>query len=109
MNLLKLPSGWQEFLAALDDLEEIRKYSERKLRSCYSNGLTNKPPPIRKKPLSKAEPKVTGKTRSKRKQPPEIIVEEIDEPLSHLNIEMLERLIRKAALRKLKKLAKDRT
>jgi hypothetical protein len=108
MNLLKLLSGWQKFLAALDDLEEMRKYSERKLRSYCSNGFTNKPPPIRKKPLSEAESKVTGKTRSKRKQPPEIIVAEIDEPLSHLDIEMLKRLIRKAALRKLKKLENGR-
>ncbi len=33
MNLLKLPTEMQEFLAGLDDPKEIRKYSERKLRS----------------------------------------------------------------------------
>jgi hypothetical protein len=33
MNLLKLPGEMQDFLFGLDDPEEIRKYSERRLRS----------------------------------------------------------------------------
>lgn len=33
MNLLKLPGEMRDFLARLDDPREIRRYSERKLRS----------------------------------------------------------------------------
>jgi hypothetical protein len=33
MNLLKLPADLQEFLLNLDDPNEIRKFSERKLRN----------------------------------------------------------------------------
>ena len=33
MNLLKLPDEMRSFLARLDDPKEIRRYSERKLRS----------------------------------------------------------------------------
>jgi hypothetical protein len=33
MNLLKLPAEMREFLLRLDDPKEIRKYSERRLRS----------------------------------------------------------------------------
>jgi hypothetical protein len=44
------------------------------------------------------------KSRSKRKQPPRIMVREIDEPLPYLNLEVLERLIGNGALRKLKEL-----
>jgi hypothetical protein len=33
MNLLKLPMEMREFLLGLDDPKEIRKFSERKLRS----------------------------------------------------------------------------
>jgi ParB-like chromosome segregation protein Spo0J len=33
MNLLKLPAEMWEFLARLDDPKEIRRYSERRLRS----------------------------------------------------------------------------
>lgn len=36
MNLLKLPGEMREFLAGLDDPKEIRKYSERRLRSTKS-------------------------------------------------------------------------
>ena len=37
MNLLKLPSDFQQYLLRLDDPEEIRKYSERKLRNSLSD------------------------------------------------------------------------
>lgn len=33
MNLLKLPEEMRDFLLGLDDPKEIRRYSERKLRS----------------------------------------------------------------------------
>ena len=33
MNLLKLPADLKEFLVKLDDPNEIRKFSERKLRN----------------------------------------------------------------------------
>ena len=37
MNLLRLPLEWRHFLKQLDDSKEIRKYSERKLRSYNPN------------------------------------------------------------------------
>lgn len=39
MNLLKLPSEWRNFLKQLDVTKEIRKYSERRLRSYHSKSL----------------------------------------------------------------------
>jgi hypothetical protein len=39
MNLLKLPDELKMFLAGLDDSQEIRKHSERKLRH---KGVSNK-------------------------------------------------------------------
>ena len=35
MNLLKLPAEMQVFLLELNDANQIRKYSERKLRGCH--------------------------------------------------------------------------
>jgi hypothetical protein len=100
MNLLKLPPEWKEFLLGLADPKEIRKYSERRLRNHYVGGHT--PPPIRLCPDPVVE--LPKKSRGKQKQPPKIIVVEIDEPLPQLNLEAQKKLIQKAALRKLKKL-----
>jgi hypothetical protein len=36
-NLLRLPADLQDFLLGLDDQNEIRKYSERRLRNCSSD------------------------------------------------------------------------
>jgi hypothetical protein len=102
MNLLKLPLAWREFLATLDAPEEIRRYSERKLRNYRSSSFTDKPPTIRRKPSTDAKGKTPGRSRTKRKQPPEIIVVETDEPLARPDLRVLEELIQKAALRKLK-------
>jgi hypothetical protein len=44
------------------------------------------------------------KSRGRQKQPPKIIVIEVDEPLPRLNLEEQKNLIQKAALRKLKRL-----
>jgi ParB-like chromosome segregation protein Spo0J len=41
MNLLKLPVEVREFLARLDDLKEIRRYSERRLRNNLNMLLPN--------------------------------------------------------------------
>jgi hypothetical protein len=38
MKLLKLPTGFREFLLALDDPKEIRRYSERRLRQTGHSG-----------------------------------------------------------------------
>ena len=40
MNLLRLPDEMREFLLELDDPKEIRKYSERRLRSMKKSSLT---------------------------------------------------------------------
>jgi hypothetical protein len=104
MNLLKLPPAWREFLATLDAPEEIRRYSERKLRNYRSSGFTDKPPTIRRKPSTDAEGKTPERSRAKRKQPPEIIVVETDKPIARPDLQVLGELIRKAALRKLKEL-----
>jgi hypothetical protein len=40
MNLLKLPAEMHEFLLGLDEPKEIRKYSERRLRSMKKSSLT---------------------------------------------------------------------
>lgn len=108
MNLLKLPPEWKEFLAALDDSEQIRRYSERRLRNYLLSNFAYEPPPIKKKPIPESEAKSLEKIRTKRKRPPEVIAVEIDEQFSPLDLEALKRLIRKAALRKLKQLEKDR-
>jgi len=108
MNLLKLPPEWKAFLSGLDDPEDIRKYSERKLRNYQSSDLAHKPPPIRKKEVPKPEEKSSGKIRTKRKWSPDVIAVEIDEEVSPLNLEVLRKLIQKAALRKLNELEKDR-
>lgn len=39
MNLLKLPEEMRNFLAGLDDPREIRRYSERRLRSFELNSI----------------------------------------------------------------------
>ena len=39
MNLLKLPDEMRDFLLGLDDPKEIRKYSERRLRSLELNSI----------------------------------------------------------------------
>ena len=48
------------------------------------------------------------KSRGKQKQPPKIIVVEIDEPLPLVNPEAQKKLIQKAALRKAKKLEEEK-
>ena len=107
MNLLKLPPEWRVFLAGLDDLKDIRKYSERRLRNYRQSNFLDKPPQIKKKPILDSKEKSSDKTRTKKKQPPRVIAVEIDEPLSPISLEALKELIRKAALRKLKELEKD--
>jgi hypothetical protein len=42
INLLKRPAEMQEFLLNLDDPEEIRKFTERKLRNKQYGGVTDK-------------------------------------------------------------------
>ena len=51
MNLLKLPTEWQGFLAGLDDPKEIRKYSERRLRNWHPSRFAQFPPSVKKKPV----------------------------------------------------------
>jgi hypothetical protein len=102
MNLLKLIPDWKNFLLGLTDPKEIRRYSERRLRNYYSGGYT--PPPIKKKSCPELIAEIPKKSRGKQKQPSKIIVVEIDEPLSVMNLEAQKELIKKAALRKLKKL-----
>jgi hypothetical protein len=43
MNLLKLSAEMREFLAGLEDLKEIRRYSERRLRNYRSSNFPDKP------------------------------------------------------------------
>jgi|GEM_PF-1403665 len=105
MNLLKLPPDWKNFLLGLTDPKEIRRYSERRLRNYYSGGHTL--PPIRKKLCPDPMVELPKRSRGKQKLPPKIIVVEIDEPLSQLNLEAQKKLIQKAALRKLKKLEEE--
>ena len=50
MNLLRLPPEWRYFLKQLDDSKEIRKYSERRLRSYDPDQFPCKLCPIKKKP-----------------------------------------------------------
>jgi hypothetical protein len=102
MNLLKLSPEWKTFLLGLNDQKEIRKYSERRLRNYYSGGHT--PLPIKKKSWPEPMVEILKKRCGKRKQPPKIIVVEVDEPLPQLNLEEQKKLIQKAALRKMKKL-----
>ncbi|MDX2454037.1 hypothetical protein, partial [Desulfosarcina sp.] len=52
MNLLKLPYNWRYFLKQLDDSKEIRKYSERKLRSYDPDKFPCKLCPIKKSPTA---------------------------------------------------------
>jgi hypothetical protein len=92
----------------LDDPKEIRKYSERRLRNYRQSNFPDRPPQIKKKPITDPREKSSEKTRTKKKQPPRVIAVEIDETLSPLSLEALKELIRKAALRKLKELEKDR-
>jgi hypothetical protein len=102
MNLLKLTPDWKNFLLGLTDPKEIRRYSERRLRNYYSGIYA--PPPIKKKLRPEPIDELPKKSRGKQKQPPKIIVVEIDEQLPRLNFEEQKKLIQKAALRKLKKL-----
>jgi hypothetical protein len=105
MNLLKLPPDWKDFLLGLNDHndhKEIRKYSERTLRN-YQIGRYA-PPPNKKKLCREPMDELPKKSRGKQKPPPKIVVVEIDEPLSQLNLEGQKKLIQKAVLRKLKKL-----
>ncbi len=107
MNLLKLPPKWKAFLAGLDDPEDIRKYSERRLRNYRQSNFPDKPPQIKKKPIPDSKEKPSDKTRTKKRRPPRVIAVEIDEHLSPVSLEVLKELIRKAALRNLKELEKE--
>ena len=107
MNLLKLPPEWKTFLTGLDDPKDIRKYSERKLRNYRSTDLAHKLPPVRKKEVPEPEAKSSGKTCTKRKWSPDVMAVEIDEEVSPLDLDVLRKLIQKAALRKLKEHEKD--
>jgi hypothetical protein len=100
MNLLKLPPEWKEFLLRLESPNEIRKYSERKLRNYQVGRYT--PPPDKKKLYREPTDELPKKNRGRQKEPPKIIVVEVDEPLPRLNLEEQKKLIQKAALRKLK-------
>jgi hypothetical protein len=102
MNLLKLPPEWKEFWLGLESPNEIRKYSERKLRNYQAGRYT--PPPDKNKLHREPTGELPKKSRGRQKQSPKIIVTEVDEPLPRLNLEEQKKLIQKAALRKLKKL-----
>jgi hypothetical protein len=102
MNLLKLPLEWKEFLLGLESPNEIRKYSERKLRNYQAGRYTR--PPDKNKLYREPMDELPKKSRGRQKQPPKIIVIEVDEPLPRLNLEEQKNLIQKAALRKLKRL-----
>jgi hypothetical protein len=75
--------------------KEIRKYSERILRS-YHSGKYACAPPISKKPCHETVGDISKKIRSKENQLPKITVVEIDEPLFRLNLEAQEQLTRRA-------------
>jgi hypothetical protein len=85
MNLLKLAPEWKAFLLRMDSPKDIRKYSERRLRNYYSGDHT--PLPIRKKLCPDPMVELPKKSRGKQKQPPKIIVVEIDETLPIINLE----------------------
>jgi len=102
MNLLKLPPEWREFLLRLDNPKEIRKYSERRLRNFQLGG--DAPPPIGKKSCPELRAEIPEKSQGRQKQPRKVIVVETDEPLPIIILEVQKELIKKAALRKLKKL-----
>jgi hypothetical protein len=93
----------------VDDPKEIRKYSERRMRNDFSGRYTDKLPPIiNKEPRQESVDDISKNSRANQKPPPKIVVVEIDEPLSSINLEAQKKLIRKAALRKLKKLEEDK-
>ncbi len=102
MNLLKLPPEWQTFLAGLDNPKDIRRYSERRLRNYRQSNFPDKPPQKKKKPIPDPKEKSSDKTRIKRKWSPDVIAVEIDEEVSPLDLDVLRKLIQKAALRKIK-------
>jgi hypothetical protein len=102
MNLLKLPPEWREFLLRLQNPKEIRKYSERRLRNHQVGRYT--PPSDESKQHREPTEELPKKSRGRQKQSPKVILVEIDEPLPQLNLEAQKELIKKAALRKLKKL-----
>jgi hypothetical protein len=86
MNLLKLTPEWKTFLTGLDDPKDIRKYSERRLRNYRQSNFPDNPPQIKRKPIPDPKEKSSEKTRTKKKQPPRVMVVEIDEHLSPLNL-----------------------
>jgi hypothetical protein len=90
----------------LESPNETRKYSKRKLRNYQAGGYA--PPPVKKGLCPGRVDELSKKSRAKHKQPPKIIVVEIDEPLPPLNLEAQKKLIQKAALRKLKKLEEEK-
>lgn len=103
MNLLKLPADYREFLAGLSDPKVIRKFPEKKLRNCLSDGSIHKLPPIDGKPerpLAKRKPRKRQSVNWE-KNPPEIIVQDAGE-MPPENLEVLKILIKKAAIRKLR-------
>ena len=80
INLLKSPSDWKDLLLGLAEPKELRKYSERKLRTNQNS-------------CSEPMVELPQKSRGKQKHPPETIVVEIDELLPRMNLEAQKELV----------------
>jgi hypothetical protein len=107
MNLLKLSPEMSTFLLGLDDPEEIRKYSERRLRGSQSLRSAEARPVIGRKRKRKSPSRKPRKTKPKKaKEPPKVKVVEVG-PLPPENLEALKILIGRVALRKIRELENE--
>lgn len=109
MNLLRLPDYYKKFLISLRDPKDIQRYSERRLRRCYSDKkYSNLPLPEKQKYKRKLSAKKACKRNAKRSWNPSRIRVTETKPLPPENLEILKELVKKAALRKLKELQEKR-
>ena len=109
MNLLKLSSDLRKFVLGLDDPEEIRRYSERRLRGFQSFESAGARPLIERKRKRESPSRKLRKTKPKRRKEPRKVKVVVVEPMPPENLEALKILIMRVALRKFQELENEAT